>query len=56
MHFVFELPYEPPLRDLALFALATVALTALLGGTSAGPALARSPLASLREAELRGAG
>jgi len=32
-----------------------VLLTALLGGSGAGSALSRSPLAALREAELRGA-
>ena len=55
VHFVFELPFAPAVGDLLALALATVLLTALLGGSGAGSALSRSPLAALREAELRGA-
>ncbi len=53
VRFVFELPFAPPLLDLLAMALATLVLTALLGG-STQLGLAQSPRAALREAELRG--
>ncbi len=56
VHFVFELPFSPPWRDLSLFVLATLAITTGLGWLNGRPAIADSPLASLREAERRGAG
>jgi putative ABC transport system permease protein len=56
VRFVFELPFAPPVLDLTALALATLLLTALLGGTSAHLSLAGSPSAALRRAELRGTG
>jgi putative ABC transport system permease protein len=56
VHFVFELPFSPPWRDLALFVLATLAITTGLGWLNGRPAASESPLASLREAERYGAG
>jgi putative ABC transport system permease protein len=56
VHFVFELPFSPPWRDLALFVLATLAITTGLGWLNGRPAASESPLASLREAERHGAG
>jgi putative ABC transport system permease protein len=50
----FELPFDPPLLDLAALALATTALSALLGAGGGG-ARSRSPFAALREAETHGA-
>jgi len=49
---LFELPYHPPWRDLALLAFATFALSAGLGGWQGRPARRGSPLAGLRAAEL----
>ena len=48
VRFVFELPFSPPWRDFALLALATVAISAVLGGLGAGRLRSMSPLASLR--------
>jgi putative ABC transport system permease protein len=56
VRFVFELPYDPPLGELALLALGTLGITALLGAASGRPLRASSPLAALREAELSGTG
>ena len=46
--FVFELPFDPPLLDLAGLALAAFALTAFVGGATAVTAPARSPIEGLR--------
>lgn len=46
--FVFELPFAPPLLDLAGLALAAFALTAIVGGATAVTAPARSPIEGLR--------
>lgn len=46
--FVFELPFAPPLADLALLSLATFLVTALVGGATAATAPARSPIEGLR--------
>ncbi len=54
--FFFELPYRPPWGDLALLALASFVATAGLGWWHGRPAARGSPLAGLREAELRGSG
>jgi putative ABC transport system permease protein len=51
---VFELPFDPPLRDLAALALGTLAVSAALGAAGGHPAAARSPLAALRDAEFSG--
>lgn len=48
VRFVFELPFSPPWRDFALLALATIAISAVLGGLGAGRLRSMSPLASLR--------
>jgi putative ABC transport system permease protein len=56
VHFVFELPFSPPWRDLLLFAAATLAITTGLGWTNGRPAVTDSPLASLRQAERHGVG
>jgi putative ABC transport system permease protein len=56
VHFVFELPFSPPWRDLSLFVLVTLAITTGLGWLNGRPAASDSPLASLREAERHGAG
>ncbi len=52
VRFVFEVPFDPPLGELALLALATLAITAALGAWTGGPRATRSPLAGLREADL----
>jgi putative ABC transport system permease protein len=52
---VFDLPFDPPLRSLALLALGTLLLTAALGSAGGRRARAQSPLAALRDAELSGA-
>lgn len=52
--FVFELPFSPPLGDLALLAFATLALCALLGAGGGRASRRRSPFAALRDAELTG--
>ncbi len=52
VHFVFELPFDPPLGELALLALATWVVTAGLGAWTGGPRAARSPLAGLRAQDL----
>ncbi|MCP5040170.1 MAG: ABC transporter permease, partial [bacterium] len=46
--FVFELPFEPPWFDFTLLALASVAVSTLLGALGAGRARRMSPLANLR--------
>jgi putative ABC transport system permease protein len=46
--FVFELPFDPPLADLAGLAFAAFAVTALVGGAMSVAAPARSPLEGLR--------
>jgi putative ABC transport system permease protein len=46
--FVFELPFDPPLFDLAGLAFAAFALTAIVGGATAVTAPARSPIEGLR--------
>jgi putative ABC transport system permease protein len=56
VRFVFELPFDPPLRNLGGLALGTLLLTAALGGATERGAGARSPLAALRDAELSGTG
>jgi len=56
VRWLFELPFDPPLRDLAVLAVGTLAITATLGAMSGRPARAKSPLAALREAELSGTG
>ena len=56
VHFVFELPFSPPWRDLSLFVLATLAITTGLGWLNGRPAASDSPLAGLREAERHGTG
>ncbi len=50
---LFELPYRPPWRDLALLAAGSFALLAALGWWQGRPATRGSPLAGLRQAELR---
>jgi putative ABC transport system permease protein len=45
---VFELPFDPPLVDLAGLALAAFGLTAVVGGATAVTAPARSPIEGLR--------
>ncbi len=45
---VFELPFDPPLFDLAGLAFAAFALTAIVGGATAVTAPARSPIEGLR--------
>ena len=52
---VFALPFDPPLADLALLALGTLGLGAILGSTRR-PDRSRGPLALLREAESTGTG
>ncbi len=56
VRWLFELPFDPPLRDLAVLAVGTLGITATLGAMSGRPARAKSPLAALREAELSGTG
>jgi putative ABC transport system permease protein len=56
VRWLFELPFDPPLRDLAGLAIGTLAITATLGAMNGRPARAKSPLAALREAELSGTG
>jgi ABC-type antimicrobial peptide transport system permease subunit len=51
---VFELPFDPPVLDLAALALATLVISALLGATGGRSGARRSPLAALRDAELAG--
>lgn len=46
--FVFQIPFAPPLEDYALLALASFAVSALLGGVVGRPTAAGSPLAMLR--------
>ncbi len=48
VHWVFDLPFDPPLVDLAGLALAAFGATALVGGASAVTAPARSPIEALR--------
>lgn len=47
-HFVFQIPFAPPVTDYAVLALASFAISALLGGVVGRPAAAGSPLAVLR--------
>jgi putative ABC transport system permease protein len=56
VHFVFELPFSPPWRDLLLFAAATLAITTGLGWLNGRPAVTDSPLANLRQADRHGVG
>jgi putative ABC transport system permease protein len=49
---LFELPYRPPWGDLALLSGATFLLSAGLGWWQGRPAIRKSPLAGLRDAEL----
>jgi len=51
---VFELPFDPPVADLAALALGTLAISAVLGASGGRSAARRSPLAALRDAELTG--
>ena len=51
---VFEMPFAPPLGDLAALALATLVLCALLGAGGGRASGGRSPFAALREAEAAG--
>lgn len=51
VRFVFEMPFAPPLFDLAALALATLALCALLGAGGGRASGGRSPFAALRDAE-----
>lgn len=46
--FVFELPFDPPLLDVAGLALATFAVTAIFGGLGGASGLRESPQAALR--------
>jgi putative ABC transport system permease protein len=48
VRYVFELPFEPPLRDVALLAAATLAMSAMLGALGGRDVRASSPLAGLR--------
>jgi len=48
MHFLFELPFEPPWRDVAALALLALSISALLGWIGGRRARASSPLAELR--------
>jgi putative ABC transport system permease protein len=52
--FLFELPFSAPWRDLGLLAGCALAITTLLGWTHGRPALSKSPLAGLRDAECSG--
>ncbi len=52
---LFELPYRPPWRDLALLSVGSFALLAGLGWWQGRPATRGSPLAGLRRVELMGA-
>ena len=51
---VFDMPFAPPLLDLAALALGTVLLSAALGASGGHTSSARSPFAALREAEAAG--
>lgn len=55
VRFAFELPFAPPLLDVAGLALATLALSAVLGAGGGGSARGSTPFAALREAEAAGA-
>lgn len=48
VRFLFELPFDPPWRDLALLAVATLAMSAGLGSFGGRAIHASSPLAGLR--------
>ena len=54
LRFAFEVPFSPPLGELAALSLGTLAVTACLGALSGGPRRSRSPAAALRDAELSG--
>ena len=45
---VFELPFDPPLVDVAGLALATFVVTALFGGLGSATGMRESPQAALR--------
>jgi predicted lysophospholipase L1 biosynthesis ABC-type transport system permease subunit len=45
---VFDLPFDPPLVDLAGLALAAFGITAFVGGATAVTAPTRSPIEGLR--------
>jgi len=55
VRFVFALPFDPPVRNLLAFAVATAVASALLGSLGGRRARRCSPLAALREAEWMGA-
>ena len=46
--FVFELPFDPPLLDVAGLAFATFFVTALFGGLGGASGMRESPQAALR--------
>ena len=48
VRFAFELPFDPPWADFSLLALATIAVSGVLGALGAGRLRTMSPLASLR--------
>jgi putative ABC transport system permease protein len=56
VRFVFELPFEPPWADLVGLTLATLGVTALLGGLGSRRGRELSPQAALRAAERLGTG
>lgn len=47
-HFVFQIPFAPPVIDYVALAVASFAISALLGGAVGRPTVAGSPLAVLR--------
>lgn len=56
VHWLFDLPFDPPWGELAALVLSTLAVTAGLGASGGRPARVASPLAALRESERTGAG
>ena len=56
VHWLFELPFQPPWLDLALLVCGTLAITAFFGALGSRHAREQSPQAALRSSERLGTG